>query len=140
MNSSPRSSRWSPGLLRFRPVRQCLVVTPRATSQQRPASRLFLEDWVADMIDGELWRLRHKKEFDQEWMEKNRGAVLKGSQAAVKKDNNNGVDNYNLMMDDDAREEYRQHARDVKTARSNPQQYCADRCIATGNCDVYEDM
>ena len=120
------------------PSVSAFMITP--ANQQRPASRLFLEDWVADMIDGELWRLRHKKEFDQEWMEKNRGAVLKGSQAAVKKDNNNGVDNYNLMMDDDAREEYRQHARDVKTARSNPQQYCADRCIATGNCDVYEDM
>lgn len=119
------------------PSVSAFMITP---ANKRPASRLFLEDWVADMIDGELWRLRHKKEFDQEWMEKNRGAVLKGSQAAVKKDNNNGVDNYNLMMDDDAREEYRQHARDVKTARSNPQQYCADRCIATGNCDVYEDM
>jgi len=118
----------------FAPSVHAFMVTP--ASQQRPASRLFLEDWVADMIDGELWRQGHKKEFDQEWMEKNRGAVLK----KPKSPDNSNDNPYSIMMDDDAREEYRQHARDVKTARSNPQQYCADRCIATGNCDVYEDM
>eukprot|EP00979_Chaetoceros_neogracilis_P016450 scaffold8032_cov265-Chaetoceros_neogracile.AAC.11 len=25
-------------------------------------------------------------------------------------------------------------------ARMNPEKYCADRCISTGYCDVYEDM
>ena len=30
--------------------------------------------------------------------------------------------------------------RDKKLAEKNPQQYCADRCVATGNCDVYEDI
>ena len=30
--------------------------------------------------------------------------------------------------------------RDKKMAEKNPQQYCADRCVATGNCEVYEDI
>ena len=30
--------------------------------------------------------------------------------------------------------------RDKKLAEKNPQQYCADRCVATGNCEVYEDI
>jgi len=28
--------------------------------------------------------------------------------------------------------------KDEKMADNNPQRYCADRCVATGNCDVYE--
>ena len=36
--------------------------------------------------------------------------------------------------------EFRQSAKDKKLARSDPQKYCADRCVATGNCDVYEDI
>jgi len=30
--------------------------------------------------------------------------------------------------------------RDKKLAAKDPQQYCADRCVATGNCEVYEDI
>ena len=33
----------------------------------------------------------------------------------------------------------RQLERDRRLARLDPTAYCADRCIATGNCDVYED-
>ena len=29
--------------------------------------------------------------------------------------------------------------RDKRMARNNPAKYCADRCIATGNCEVFED-
>ena len=25
-------------------------------------------------------------------------------------------------------------------AHDDPQRYCADRCVTTGNCDVFEDM
>ena len=28
--------------------------------------------------------------------------------------------------------------KDEKMADNDPQRYCADRCVATGNCDVYE--
>ena len=30
--------------------------------------------------------------------------------------------------------------KDRKMAMSDPQRYCADRCVTTGNCDVYEDL
>ena len=30
--------------------------------------------------------------------------------------------------------------KDKRLAKSNPQAYCADRCVSTGNCDVYEDL
>lgn len=30
--------------------------------------------------------------------------------------------------------------RDQKLAHDDPQRYCADRCVTTGNCDVFEDM
>ena len=33
-----------------------------------------------------------------------------------------------------------QHRRDVRLASKDPSAYCADRCVTTGNCDVFEDM
>jgi hypothetical protein len=33
-----------------------------------------------------------------------------------------------------------QFKRDKRLAEKDPQQYCADRCVATGNCEVYEDI
>jgi len=82
------------------------------------------------MIDRELYRERNKKDFEQEWMEKNRGAIFHQLNK-----NNNGASS--LLMSEDDKEDYRQHWRDVKMARENPQKYCADRCLATGNCDAY---
>lgn len=31
-----------------------------------------------------------------------------------------------------------QQRRDKKLARERPEKYCANRCVATGNCDVFE--
>ena len=42
-------------------------------------------------------------------------------------------------QEDDMRN-FRQFAKDKKLAREDPARYCADRCVATGNCDVYEDI
>ena len=106
-----------------------VVVNPN--TQKRPATRLFLEDWVADMIDGELWRQGHKSEYAKHWMEKNRGAVLQSL---------GGTSGDYMGMTLDDRDNFRQHAKDEKMAINNPEQYCADRCLATGNCDVYEDL
>ena len=96
----------------------------------RKPTRVYLEDWVADMIDHELYRQGHKKEFEQEWMEKNRGAVMH----QLSKD-----DETTPFMEDE-QENFRQTLKDKKLAKSDPQRYCADRCITTGNCDVYEDI
>ena len=30
--------------------------------------------------------------------------------------------------------------KDRRMARDDPSRYCADRCVATGNCQVWEDM
>ena len=30
--------------------------------------------------------------------------------------------------------------KDIKMAADDPQRYCADRCVSTGNCDVFEDL
>lgn len=111
--------------------------TTTATTTTTTTTTLFIEKWVADMIDQELWREEHKAEFERAWMEKNRGAVLRGLQQG------NGETNSNMMLTDDTMMdmmEARQKIKDTKLARENPQQYCADRCIATGHCDVYEDL
>jgi len=104
------------------------------TPKSRPSStRLFLEDWVAEMIDGELYRQGHKKEFENKWMEKNKHAILHQL--------NTASDSSNTLLDpEDQAQEFRQHAKDKKLARDDPARYCADRCLATGNCDVYEDF
>ena len=41
---------------------------------------------------------------------------------------------------EDDLDKFRQYAKDKKLARQDPERYCADRCIATGNCEVYEDI
>jgi len=100
-------------------------------TSRSPTTRLHLQDWVADLIDQEMYRQNHKKEFEAEWMEKNRGAVMYHL--------NNGNENENFM-NTPAPEEFRQHAKDQKLAMEHPEQYCADRCITTGNCEIYEDL
>lgn len=98
----------------------------------RPATpittKLFLEDWVANLIDKELYRQSHKKEFENEWMEKNRAAVFHSVET-----------DFGPIADPDDTE-FRMYNRDKNMAVHDPQRYCADRCIATGNCDVFEDL
>lgn len=94
------------------------------------SSRLFLEKRVAELIDQELYRQGHKQEYERTWMEKNREAVV------VKTDSE---PNY-MMLDDDDLANLRQRRKDELLAKNDPQRYCADRCIATGNCDVFEDL
>jgi len=124
--------------------------------QQRPTpTALFLEDWVARMIDDELYRQSHHKEFEEEWMKKNRRAVLSriqtegfddivfGDDAAYDNpgDETPTIDDIDVMVElQHSKEDFRQHAKDVLLASKSPEQYCADRCVATGHCDVYEDM
>lgn len=92
------------------------------------STRLFLEDWVADLIDGELKRQSHKDDYEREWMEKNRAAVMHRMES-----------DFTPMIDTDA-DGIRQRRKDEMMARKSPEQYCADRCVSTGHCDVYEDL
>lgn len=118
------------GFSTIRPIIQTTFRTTLATTSKPTTTTLYLEDWVADMIDGELHRQGHKTEYENAWMAKNRGAVLQSL----------NVGGTTAMLDEDRIQEFRQIEKDKRLAKRNPQQYCADRCIATGNCDVYEDL
>ena len=105
-----------------------VVMTPAVRPQ---STRIFLEDDIADMIDRELYRQQHLKDFENEWMEKNKAAVLQKLNS----------DDYMMSMDEEElRENFRQMQRDKRLAKKDPEAYCAERCITTGNCEVYEDM
>ncbi|CAJ1962038.1 unnamed protein product [Cylindrotheca closterium] len=115
----------SPSSLPNKNHKPAQVATAPPTSS---STVLFLEDWVADMIDGELDRESHKKEYENEWMKKNRAAVLSRMES-----------DFVAVLENDG-DELRQERKDRRMAEKNPAQYCADRCIATGHCDVYEDI
>jgi hypothetical protein len=93
----------------------------------KASTKLFLEDWVADFIDSEKYRQDHMKDFEAEWMEKNRAAVLSRMES-------------DFMPNVDDAEDFRMHNKDKKMAFDHPDKYCADRCLTTGHCDIYEDL
>jgi hypothetical protein len=109
-----------------------VMITPSTSFVMRPpapvSTRLYLEDWVADLIDKELYRQGHKKDFEAEWMEKNRAAVFSKIETE-----------FGPISDTDETD-FRMHYKDKKMAENDPERYCADRCIATGNCDIFEDL
>jgi hypothetical protein len=75
--------------------------------------------------------LRHKNDLDKAWHKKN--------EAFLKKDLPQEFDFDDSMVMQQVMGP-RQKKKDKKLARENPQAYCADRCVATGNCEVFEDM
>jgi hypothetical protein len=117
------------------------TATTTATAVARSSTtRLFIEKHIADMIDQELWREQHKKEFEHEWMKKNRGAIFHALQKSENDgDANSGGSASNLMLSDPA-EDYRQYRKDKILAANDPMRYCADRCVSTGSCEVFEDI
>mmetsp|Transcript_25654 Transcript_25654/g.36185 ORF Transcript_25654/g.36185 Transcript_25654/m.36185 type:complete len:185 (-) Transcript_25654:224-778(-) len=108
------------------------VIQPQRSAKTN--TRLFLEDHIAKMIDQELHRLEHKDEFDKKAAEEFRKVV---------EEHKGDVLPSNFEATEYATEEFvspRERKRDERMAKMNPQAYCADRCIATGNCDVFEDI
>ena len=105
------------------------TVRPSPVTMATTTTQLFLQDWVADLIDQELYRQGHKKEYESAWMEKNRAAVLSRMES-----------DFGPIMDGPDETEFRMHNKDKRMAEEDPERYCADRCIATGNCDIYEDL
>jgi hypothetical protein len=89
---------------------------------------LFLEDWVAGMIDGELHRQPNNKTNEKGWMEKNRAADFHRMESDF------------VNVQDPQAEEFQVYKKDAKLAWKDPQRCCADRCISTENCDIYEDL
>lgn len=105
-----------------------------STRSTRPTSTtLYLEDHIADLIDTELVRVGKLQEWEREWHAKNKQFIeptlpdAAGTMLGTDLENPNKANPMQLR-------------RDKKMADKDPQKYCADRCVATGNCEVYEDM
>ena len=103
------------------------ILAPSSNFKER-AGCLHLENWVAEMIDDELHRQTHKKEFEREWMEKNRGAILHHMESDF------------VNTPEPEVKEFQMYKKDKNLAWKDPERYCADRCISTGNCDIFEDF
>jgi hypothetical protein len=88
-----------------------------------------LEDDIAKMIDNELYRLHHKNELDN-----------------VKKEHDKEVMSVGLPQGFDFNADFgevddsMQMRKDRRLAGRDPAAYCADRCVSTGNCDIFEDF
>ena len=106
----------------------------RRTPARPTSTTVFLEDNIAEMIDGELVRQGHLNEWETEWARKHKKYTVpmgdNPDATASLMAGDFGANNLNPM----------ELRRDKALADRDPQQYCADRCVATGNCDVYEDM
>lgn len=113
---------------------------PEASSfvQHAPSSRvvtlLNLDNHIADMIDAEVDRLQDIGKWRRQQAEK----LNKAKDPAIPQgfDFNSGAD---LQPNADAAKKI-QMRKDKRMARDDPARYCADRCVATGNCEVWEDM
>lgn len=106
----------------------------RLHGKQESSTRLYLEDHIADMIDLELLRLTNKREYEKQRREKNK-AVAEQSLPS----NFESGDFFNVFKSNPDQESIEKR-RDRRMATNSPEQYCADRCVSTGHCDVYEDM
>jgi len=91
---------------------------------------LNLENKIADMIDKALYRQDHKQESEREWNKKNKKVIEPEIPSDFTFAGPLVEDSENFMI----------KRKDKRLADANPQAYCADRCVSTGNCDVYEDM
>lgn len=93
----------------------------------RPKTFLNLEDHIAEMVDLEFYRENHKEEYNKQ-------------RETKKKVDDFLPVGFEFSEDWNDPKDLRQLVRDKKLADKNPQKYCADRCVATGSCEVYEDI
>jgi hypothetical protein len=103
-------------------------------SSSRVSTRLNLENHIAEMIDNELERLQNIGL----WRRKQAEKLNKGKEPSMPQ----GFD-FNSVSDfqqDNGAAKKIQMRKDRRMARDDPARYCADRCVSTGNCQVWEDM
>ncbi|KAL7529416.1 hypothetical protein ACHAXR_002955, partial [Thalassiosira sp. AJA248-18] len=124
--------------------------THHHTRAQIPSgtTTLNLEDHIADMIDGEITRLNHKDEAEADWimkqqqwsrMEPKLPANFDFEEELLTPPTTPGpVLGFTSGVDRSKNSPRRR--KDERMAENDPMRYCADRCVATGNCDVFEDM
>mmetsp|Transcript_7181 Transcript_7181/g.9115 ORF Transcript_7181/g.9115 Transcript_7181/m.9115 type:complete len:158 (-) Transcript_7181:474-947(-) len=94
------------------------------------STTLFLKDSIADMIDNTLARQQHKQEIDNALQERTKKVL-----------DNKLPQDFDFALSDVSDDEgIMVQRKDKKMAHDDPKKYCADRCVSTGNCDVFEDM
>ena len=116
-----------------RPTTTTITAQQQQQQQQRVVLQMIDRN-VADMIDQEYYRQHHKEEYHERWMVQHQSQLKTTTTTEAADTYHNDNDNDDKMWN------RRQFLRDEKLARTDPQQYCRDRCIATGYCDVYEDL
>eukprot|EP00986_Skeletonema_menzelii_P014242 scaffold9167_cov160-Skeletonema_menzelii.AAC.3 len=124
------------------------IIRPRRPSSS--TTTLFLEDHIANMIDNEMRRLYQKQDTQSQWEARQRALQAEihvipdnynfdaefddsSSSVVVQGFTTSGVDRSTTISG-------RTRHRDEKMVENDPMRYCADRCVSTGNCDVFEDM
>lgn len=81
-------------------------------------------------IDLELLRLENKEEYEKAWKAKNQKVIEPVLPTTF------NYDDFAELNGSDVIE----RRRDARMARKSPERYCADRCVSTGHCDVFEDI
>ena len=103
------------------------IVHPTSSHSHRAVTHLNLENHIAEMIDNELDRLQNYSEWKRKQDEKRnkgRDEVLPSNfdfNSAISDFQPNAAQKIQLR-------------KDKRMARDDPARYCADRCVATGNC------
>jgi len=108
----------------------------RSGVTSRVATKLHLENHIAEMIDNEFDRLRNIGLWRQKEAEKHKKWSEKEPSYPEGFDFNSVTD---FQPNADAAKKI-QMRKDRRMARDDPMRYCADRCVSTGNCQVWEDM
>jgi len=103
--------------------------TPTASST-RKATEVHISKRVINLIDKERYRQAHKEELKSEFERKNSLVLDEKLPEGYEFDDH--------MMEELLSQ--KQLLRDHRLAQKNPMAYCADRCLATGYCDVFEDV
>merc|ERR1711862_552740 len=101
----------------------------------KPSTEIRLEISVAEMIDREYERLTDhtnwRKKQQQEMRERQNAKIPEGF------DFNSATDFTTTSQSANAKIQRR---KDKRLARNDPAKYCADRCVSTGNCSVWEEF
>ena len=126
------------------------ILHSRLQQQQSTTTTLYLEDHIAKMIDNEMRRLYQKHETQSQW---------EAQQRELQSEIHGLPENYDFESEFADSTQYQnpasvqgftsgvnrsisgpQRRKDEKMVEDDPMRYCADRCVSTGNCDVFEDM
>jgi hypothetical protein len=102
----------------------------------RNLSKLNIDKKIADMIDIELLRQKDRAAYNEHMRNKKDPLVEKMKEEF---EQNRPIPEFfegSMGSGDDTF----QKRKDQKMLRNSPEKYCADRCLATGNCDILEDF